>query len=36
MMKFLELLNEDEIWSGNSSKKVHIVTSCLIEYGAVL
>ena len=35
MMIFLELLNKDEIWSGNSSKKVNIVTGCLIEYGAL-
>ena len=36
MMIFLELLNKDDIWSGNSSKKVNIVTGCLIEYGALL
>ena len=35
MMLFLELLNMDEICSGNSSKKVNIVTGCLIEYGAL-
>ena len=34
-MIFLELLNKDEIWSGNSSKKVNIVTGYLIEYGAL-
>ena len=35
MRTFLELLNKDEIWSGNSSKEVDIVTGCLIEYGVL-
>ena len=35
MMIFLELLSRDEMWSGNSSKKVSIVTRCFVEYGAL-
>ena len=35
MRIFSELLNKDEIWSGNSSKKVNIITCCLIEYGTL-
>ena len=35
MRILLELLNKDVIWSGNSSKKVSIVTGCLVEYSAL-
>ena len=35
MRILLELLSKDVIWSGNSSKKVSIVTGCLVEYGAL-
>ena len=35
MRTFSELLNKDEIWSGNSSKEVNIATDGLIEYGAL-
>ena len=31
MMTFLELLSGDEMWSGNSSRKVCIVTGCFAE-----
>ena len=35
MRILLELLNKNVIWSGNSFKKVSIVTGCLVEYGAL-